>query len=119
MRVSAPAIGILIALAASCSTTAPSTRARAVYVRPQPERTDGALRLTHELGFDDTRPIEAPLAAQDEQAAPPSGDYPNMYRRMGLSLGAAFYGNFDSSAQIDTSTSAGALLDLEDLLGLD
>lgn len=120
MKVSALAFGILIALAASsCSTTATSTSARAAYVRPQPERNDGALSLTHELGLENARSIEAPLAAQDERAAQPSGDYPNMYRHMGLSLGAAFYSNFDSSAQIDTSTSAGAILDLEDLLGLD
>lgn len=42
-----------------------------------------------------------------------------MYRRMGLNLGAAFYNNFDSSVQIDTSTSVGAILDIEDFLGVD
>jgi hypothetical protein len=119
---SALVLAILLASgASSCSTTppAPSTSAFAPRASAPPARYATDLGLATELRRGDLPTFDTPLSAQDTKAPEPSGNYPNMYRRMGLSLGAAFYSHFDSSAQVDTSTSVGTTLDLEDLLGLD
>ena len=42
-----------------------------------------------------------------------------MYRRAGLSAGAAFFGNFDTTVQVSGDAGVGALLDLEDLLDVE
>lgn len=49
----------------------------------------------------------------------PAERYPNLYRRAGLDLGAAIYGNFDSTLQVSAPGLPGAVLDLEDVLDLD
>ncbi len=62
------------------------------------------------------------LAAERVSALPPAQEaepYPNMYRTFELSLGLAAYDNFDTSMQISSDVGVGALLDLEDLLGLE
>jgi len=41
-----------------------------------------------------------------------------MYRRFGVSLGSAFYANFDTTVRVGTDLLVGAILDLEDFLGV-
>jgi len=107
--------------ASSCSTTAtaPSSPALAPHPSGPAPRDAIDLGLATELGRGTPLAPLAPPPAQETHDAAPIGNYPNMYRRMGVSLGAAFYSHFDSSAQVDTSTSVGTTLDLEDFLGLD
>jgi hypothetical protein len=121
---SALALATLLALgASSCSSTAPSTTPRE-SLAPWLVVRNGVtavhdLSLASDLVPDASVALDAPRASPPPQAEPQPAAYPNMYRRMGLSLGAAFYSNFDSTAQIDTSTSVGTVLDLEDFLGID
>ncbi len=67
--------------------------------------------------------LETPLLvpAQDHPAAQAQTPepYPNMYRRFELSLGAAVYDNFDTTMQVESDVGVGAIIDLEDLLGVD
>ena len=51
--------------------------------------------------------------------APPPEYYENIYHRFGLSVGGALYGDFDTTIQISSAILIGAILPLEDLLGLD
>jgi len=69
--------------------------------------------------LDATLPTRVSPAATDGQEGAPIGNYPNMYRRFGLSAGAAFYSNFDTTIRVDTDYLVGAVLDMEDFLGLD
>ena len=54
-------------------------------------------------------------AAQDAPAEP----YPNLYKRFGLAVGAAAYSNFNTTLRVDSDLLVGAVLDLEDTLGVD
>lgn len=45
--------------------------------------------------------------------------FDNVNRKAGLRVGGVAYGSFDTSAQVAGSSGAGAVLDFEDLLGLD
>ena len=66
------------------------------------------------------RAAESVLARPQDPTEPaPVAKYPNMYRRASLSAGAAFYGNFDTTMRVDGEQGVGAVLDMEDLLGLD
>jgi hypothetical protein len=47
------------------------------------------------------------------------GYYDNLYRRFGLSVGAGVLDNFDSTVRVDSGSLVGAILDMEDFLGLD
>lgn len=60
-----------------------------------------------------------PLIGRSVSQAQEAEPYPNMYRTFELSLGAAAYDNFDTTMQIDSDVGVGAILDLEDLLGLE
>jgi hypothetical protein len=68
-------------------------------------------RMTPEAG-----PIEAPASLR---RTAPEEYSPNLYRRAGLDLGVAVYGNFDSSLQVSAPGMPGVAIDMEDLLGLD
>jgi hypothetical protein len=62
--------------------------------------------------------LEAPAAHRVAPVAPEE-PYPNLYRRAALSLGIAAYSNFDTTLRVDSDSLAGAVLDLEDTLGVD
>ena len=53
------------------------------------------------------------------QEGTPQEPYPNLYRRAGLSLGAALYANFDTTIRVDSGSLISATLDMEDFPGLD
>ncbi|MFT5478944.1 MAG: hypothetical protein ACI8Y8_004317, partial [Planctomycetota bacterium] len=53
------------------------------------------------------------------QAASPQEYYANIYRPFELSMGGVIYASFDTSVRVSTPVVLGALLDLEDLLGVD
>lgn len=57
----------------------------------------------------------APSAGTGPGAQP----FPNMYRRGEVRAGAALLDNFDTTAQVSGDAGAGAIIDLEDLLGVD
>jgi hypothetical protein len=52
-------------------------------------------------------------------APPPASHYPNLDRRFSLSVGAALLRRFDTDLQVSSAAGVGALLDLEDLLGIE
>ena len=76
---------------------------------------------------DPTDPVQpqdptTPVQLQDPTApvaAPPPEFYDNIYHRFGLSLGGAAYGSFTTAIRVSTPAIVGAILDLEDLLGVD
>ena len=47
------------------------------------------------------------------------GYYDNLYRRFGLSVGYGVLDNFDSTVRVDSGVLIGAVLDMEDFLGID
>src|SRR5688572_3581582 len=102
----------------SCSSTSPSTAS----FTGAPPRTHAA---TDDLSYaaeisSSAGSTDSLLAKPQEPAEPaPAANYSNMYRRAGLSAGAAFYGNFDTTMRVDGEEGVGAVIDLEDLLGLD
>jgi len=53
------------------------------------------------------------------QEADASEYYPNLYKRFGISVGGAAYQNFNTSLRVDSDLLVGAVLDLEDTLGVD
>src|SRR5690349_25063849 len=109
MKQSALACAVLLALSASsCSSIAASTPAHVSYAPASSTRNDLGLSLANELRPEEPLALDDPPPPTPDQDTTAGANYPNMYRRMGLSLGAAFYSNFDSSAQVDTSTSVGA-----------
>lgn len=57
--------------------------------------------------------------AQDAPRAVAEEAYPNLYRRASLSLGLAAYSNFDTTLRVDSDALVGAVVDLEDTLGVD
>jgi hypothetical protein len=97
----------------------PSAKASFASVTPQVPSAGDELSLAAEIGAPASTASDFSTPAQGpaEQASP--ANYRNMYRRAGLSAGAAFYGNFDTTIQVSGDQGAGATLDLEDLLGLD
>ena len=60
-----------------------------------------------------------PVQAAPVPAAPAAATYPNMYRKAGLSVGASFLANFDTTVQVSGEAGVGAVLDLEDFLDVD
>jgi hypothetical protein len=56
-------------------------------------------------------------------ASPPTAStttqYPNLTQKFGLSLGVAAYSSFDTSIRVDSDTLVGAVVDLEETLGVD
>ncbi|TAH38176.1 MAG: hypothetical protein EYC70_06020 [Planctomycetota bacterium] len=55
----------------------------------------------------------------EPQTEPEPEYYENIYRRFGLNLGVAAYSDFNTSLTISTPTIVGAVIDLEDTLGVD
>jgi hypothetical protein len=111
----------LLGFAVCACSSAPPTKA--AFGSAPPRVSTGVegddLSLAAELGSN-AKPLDAPLTrAPLRQEPAPASKYPNMYRRMGLKAGAAFFSNFDTSVQVDGSGGAGAVLDMEDFLGLD
>jgi hypothetical protein len=70
------------------------------------------------LSYGAVEPVP-PLAAPRAPSADEETHYPNMYRRFGLSAGAALYSNFDTTVQVSGDAGAGTVLDLEDFLDVD
>jgi hypothetical protein len=67
---------------------------------------------------------ESPLQEGEPAPALPPGAVletyaPNLYRRFGLSVGGAAYGNFDTTLRVGSPLLVGAILDLEDFLEVD
>lgn len=88
----------------SAAVVAPAAEPRAPAVAASPALLDAELVAAL-----------PPSRAQAVEAEP----YPNMYRTFELSLGLAAYDNFDTTMRVTGDSGLGALLDLEDLLGLD
>jgi hypothetical protein len=63
-----------------------------------------------------TSPSEPP--APTTIALPLSERNANIYRKMGLRVGGVAYGSFDTTVQVNSASGLGAVLDMEDLLGL-
>lgn len=74
-----------------------------------------ALQLS--VGCRTTEPVEARSVSTGEEAPEPA--YPNVNRRGGLSVGAAFLERFDTSLAVSSPTGVGGVLDMEELLGVD
>lgn len=62
--------------------------------------------------------LQEPATAGKEPKEGPAR-YENLYRRFSISLGAAAYTNFQSTAQVSGGAGVGAVLDFEDLLSID
>lgn len=56
---------------------------------------------------------------QAEPQAATLEPYANLYRTFGLSIGGAAYENFDTTLRVDSDSLVGAVVDLEDTLGVD
>lgn len=82
-----------------------STRGRAVW------RSGSSIGVLLLLGL-----AACGAPAWSKEGVKPS---PNLYRRAGLDAGVAVLGNFDTTFQVTGDAGAGAILDLEDLLGVD
>lgn len=139
----APAAGLLVlsSLCASCRSvesglrTAPPVSVEAPRLVEAGElQGDPAAEPAADAAVDSAagaEPEEARLALETDplrqgaEAPPlPPGAVlehyaPNLYRRFGLSVGGAAYGNFDTSLRIGTPLLVGAILDLEDFLDVD
>jgi len=84
---------------------------------PAPPELVLTARTSH---LDDLLPLvlAAPAASQERDGVT-DGYYDNLYRRFGISVGAGVLDNFDSTVQIDSGSLVGAILDMEDFLGID
>jgi len=80
--------------------------------RDAPDAVSHAPRAARPASF-------APVLVQDEPQVPKLEPYKNLYREFGLSIGGAAYQNFDSVLRVDSDSLVGAVLDLEDTLGVD
>lgn len=67
-----------------------------------------------------TAPRVAPSLLEGEPQAPTTLEpYANLHKTFGLSVGGAAYENFDTALRVDSDTLVGAVVDLEDTLGVD
>lgn len=107
-------VGALCACSSAPTSTASFTGSRTVGVGAADD-----LDLETEIGSPAFLASAVSAAAQQSDEPAPNANYPNMYRRAGLSAGAALYGNFDTAIRVDGDQGVGATLDMEDLLGLD
>jgi hypothetical protein len=64
-------------------------------------------------------PLEPQSSADVSTGIDAEGYYRTLYRRFSFSAGAAAYTKFNTNVQVNTPTSVGANIDMEDLLGLD
>ncbi len=71
----------------------------------------------------DTPPLAPALAPTPTtvapQAAPELERYDNIYRRATLRVGGVLFGSFGTTARVSSDIGVGAILDFEDLLGID
>lgn len=115
-------------------------RSLTLFRRVIPSLLAAALAISPALAVDPGEPTSAPTASDWPPAVEPElsvpvlpfylpltvvdgepkhgATSPNLYRRFSLSLGTALYRNFDTSLTVSSDALAGAVLDLEDTLGV-
>src|SRR5436190_23387099 len=71
------------------------------------------------VAMDDGATGPANAAAQEPQAPAKLEPYTNLYKTFSLGVGGAAYANFDTTLRVDSDALVGAVVDLEDTLGVD
>ena len=78
----------------------------------------GVTLVTMEPGLEPSSP-GLTATATGAPPVPTPTQYPNLAQKFGLSLGVGAYSSFDTSIRVDSDTLVGAVVDLEETLGVD